>query len=70
MTPHLLWVLNYDVLREQKKFRKPSVFKGCIFEMQGREKRKSKVRYTKIIKDLSAVRCVGTGGSISNAGFS
>lgn len=70
MTPHLLWVLNYDVLREQKKFRKPSVFKGCIFEMHGREKRKRKVRYTKIIKDLSAVGCVGTGGSISNAGFS
>lgn len=39
MTPHLLWVLNYDILREQKKFRKPSVFKGCIFEMQGREKK-------------------------------
>lgn len=48
MTPHLLWVLNYDILREQKKFRKPSVFQGCIFEMQGREK---KEKQSQIHKD-------------------
>lgn len=56
--------------RAKKNSGSHQFLKVVFLRCKGEKKRKSKVRYTKIIKDLSAVRCVGTGGSISNAGFS